>query len=53
MFYKIRIVADVLECDAYRFVLYTCKDKGIILYPYNPFVRKDVLIVRHFVGKGK
>ncbi len=22
MFYKIRIVADVLECDAYRFVLF-------------------------------
>ena len=22
LFYKIRIVADVLECDAYRFVLF-------------------------------
>lgn len=49
MFYEIRIVADVLECDAYRFVLsisfplwimYVSTAK-IIKYPYClPFPTK-------------
>ena len=45
MFYKIRIVADVLECDAYRFVLF-------LIFPFMNnvyFHRKDNKVFLLFV----
>ena len=45
MFYKIRIVADVLECDAYRFVLFH-------IFPFMnnvDFHRKDNKVFLLFV----